>query len=49
VPNSNNPNQAIGDELAALNKIIGTPEWFSDPSKQARYKQLLDGQAAMRR
>lgn len=49
VPNSNNPTQAIDDELASLNKLIGTPEWFRSPDKQERYKQLLSGQAAMRR
>lgn len=49
VPNSNNPTQAIDDELASLNKMIGTPEWYRSPDKQARYQQLLAGQDAMKR
>lgn len=49
VPNSNNPNQAIATELQELNKKIGTPEWYANPAWGERYKQLIDGQAAMKR
>lgn len=49
VPNSNNPTQAISDELNTLRKMVGTPEWFRSPDKQARYQQLLAGQQAMSR
>lgn len=47
VPNSNNPTQAISDELATLKGKIGTPEWFRNPAMQTRYQQLLVGQEAM--
>jgi len=49
VPNSANPSQAIADELAALNKIIGTNEWYNSPDKQARYLQLQQGQEAIKK
>jgi len=46
VPNSNNPTQAISDELNQLKKEIGTPAWYADTSKQARYQQLVAAQQA---
>lgn len=49
VPNAQDPNAAIAGELEAFNKIIGTPEWYASPEKQARYQQLVNGQAQMRR
>lgn len=49
VPNSNNPSQAIASELESLSKMIGTPEWFRSPDKQARYQQLLTAQEASKK
>lgn len=45
VPNSSNPGQSIADELAQLQKEIGTPDWFRSPQKQKRYQELVDAQA----
>lgn len=49
VPNASDPNAAIAGELEGLQKIMGTPEWYGSPQKQARYLQLIEGQARMRK
>lgn len=33
--------EAIGDEIDALEKEMGTPEWFKDKKKQDRYVKLV--------
>jgi len=47
VPNSNNPTQAITDELKTLESRMGTDEWFKDEPAQKRYRDLLDAQERM--
>lgn len=49
VPNSANPSQAIADELASLNKIIGTNEWYNSPDKQKRYLELTQGAESLKK
>lgn len=49
VPNSNNPTQAIGDEIAKIEKLMssGSNEYWKDERMQARYRDLLDAQERM--
>jgi len=49
VPNSSDPGKSIGDELAKLNGIIGTPEWYANPQYAQRYTQLIDAQNSFKR
>jgi len=48
VPNSNNPTQAITDEIKALEKRMGTDEWFKDSAAQKRYQDLVTAKGNMR-
>lgn len=47
VPNSNNPVQAIKDEIKELEAKMGTNEWYKDLDAQKRYQDLLDAQSRM--
>jgi hypothetical protein len=47
VPGVNNPAQAIVDEIANLEKEMGTPEWYKDTAKQKRYQDLLEAKERM--
>ena len=40
-PNSNNPIQSINDEIATMEKRMGTDEWFKDEKSHARYRELV--------
>lgn len=48
-PNSNNPHQTVNDEIAALEKRMGTKEWFSDEAAQKRYQQLITARENMKK
>ena len=48
VPNANNPVQAIGDEIKALEARMGEPGWHKDAEAQARYQSLIDAQNQMK-
>lgn len=48
-PNANNPVQAINDEIAMLEKKMGTPEWFKDDAAQKRYISLIDARNGMKK
>jgi len=47
VPGSNNPVQSINDEIKALEKRMGTPEWYKDEDAQKRYQDLIDARERM--
>jgi len=47
VPNSNNPTQAISDEIKTLEGKMGNDEWFKDEASQKRYRDLIDAQSRM--
>jgi hypothetical protein len=47
VPNSNNPAQAVDDEIKALEDRMGTPEWYKDTAAQERYRSLVDAKSNM--
>ena len=43
VTNSNgNVMNSIDDEIAAIEKVMHTKEYFKDEKKQARYRQLIE-------
>lgn len=48
VPNSNNPVQAINDEIKALEAKMGTDEWHKDKDSQARLMSLYDAAEGMK-
>ena len=48
VPNSNNPTQAISDEIKTLESKMGTDEWFKDEASQKRYRDLVDAEGRMK-
>lgn len=47
VPNSNNPTQAISDEIKALEARMGTKEWYADKEAQNRYMMLIEARDKM--
>lgn len=47
VPNSNNPTQAITDEIKTLEARMGDDSWYKDEPAQKRYRDLLEAQAGM--
>jgi hypothetical protein len=49
VPNSNNPVQAVDDEIKALKARMGTKEWYEDTEAQQRYQELLDAKGRMQK
>ena len=49
VPNSNNPTQAISDEIAKLEGRMGEDEWYKDQESQTRLQELYTAREAMKR
>lgn len=47
VPNSNNPTQAISQELKSLEGRMGDSDWHSDTVAQKRYRDLVDAESRM--
>ena len=48
VPNSNNPTQAISDEIEKLESRMGDDEWFRDAAAQTRLQELYTAREAMK-
>ena len=48
VPNSNNPTQAISDEIKTLEAKMGTDEWFKDIDSQNRLQSLYTAAEGMK-
>ena len=49
VPNSNNPTQAISDEIKKIEGMMGTDEYDKDPQMQQRLRDLYDADAGMKK
>lgn len=49
VPNSGgNPGASIQDEIAAIEKVMGTDAYYKDEKMQERYRQLIDARERMK-
>jgi len=49
VPNSNNPTQAISDEIKKIEALMGTDEYDKDPDMQQRLRDLYDADTNMKK